>query len=42
VAEAVVKGSSSANTVLTASCAVEQGTAHLQEKIEDFLCKVAV
>jgi NO-binding membrane sensor protein with MHYT domain/methyl-accepting chemotaxis protein len=42
VAAAVVKGSASANTVLTASRAVEQGTAHLQEKIEDFLGKVAV
>jgi PAS domain S-box-containing protein len=42
VAEAVIKGSNSANTVLTASRAVEQGTTHLQEKIEDFLCKVAV
>jgi methyl-accepting chemotaxis protein len=42
VAAAVVKGSASANTVLTASRVVEQGTAHLQEKIEDFLGKVAV
>jgi NO-binding membrane sensor protein with MHYT domain/methyl-accepting chemotaxis protein len=42
VAAAVVKGSAAANTVLTASHAVEQGTAHLQERIEDFLGKVAV
>ncbi len=41
VTDAVTKASGSAGTALTASEAVEHATAHLREKIEEFLRKVA-
>ncbi len=42
VTQAVTKATDSASTVLTASQTVEDAATHLRQKVEDFLCRVAI